>query len=128
MATVYTNRGKRWTVDKLRGTESSSQKFVAWGTGAGTAVIGNSSLFAESTEARVAGTISAVTTDSTGDTYRVVGTITASGTRTITNAGVFDSTATGDLLMYGDFSGIPVLSGDSIEFTFSLDFDSTSGL
>jgi hypothetical protein len=124
VATVFTNRGKRWVVDKMRTVETSTQKFVAWGTGAGTAVVTNSSLFTESTEARVSGTVTAVTTDSTGDTYQVVGTITATGSRNITNAGVFDaSSSPSDLLMYGDFTAIPVLTNDSIEFTFKLDFD-----
>lgn len=134
MATVFANAGKTWVVDKIRATGGAAtgvveaspndvNKFVAWGTGAGTAAVGDTTLFTEAAEARTAGTMSGQTTDTTGDTYRVVGTITATGTKTITNAGVFDASSAGDMLMKGDFAGIPVVSGDSIEFTFNLDFD-----
>lgn len=131
MATVFTNIGKQWVADKMRDNGSGAgivasngaQDFIAWGTGAGTAAVADTTLFTEASEARVQGTMSTVTTDTTSDTYQVVATITATGTKTITNAGVFDASTVGDMLMKGDFSGIPVVSGDSIEFTFKLDFD-----
>lgn len=127
MANIFTDRGKRWVVDKLRTVETSSAKFIALGTGAGTANVTDTSLFTESTEARVSGTLSAVTTDSTGDTYRVNGIVTiVTASKTITNAGVFDSTNSGDLLVKVDFTGISTLVGDQLDLTFNLDFDSTA--
>lgn len=134
MATVFTDAGKRWVADKIRATGGAAtgvveaspndvQNKIAWGTGAGTAAVGDTTLFTEASEARVTGVMSSFTTDVTGDTYQVVGTITANGTKTITNAGLFDATTVGDMLIKGDFSGIPVLLGDSIEFTFRLDMD-----
>jgi len=51
----------------------------------------------------------------------LVGTMTATGTKTITNAGTFTATSSGTLVIHGDLAaGVPVVSGDSITFTFDL--------
>jgi hypothetical protein len=52
----------------------------------------------------------------------VVGTITAGTTETITNAGLFDASTSGNLFVKGDFTGIALNSGDSIQFTFKCQF------
>lgn len=52
----------------------------------------------------------------------MVGTITAGGALTITNAGVFDASTTGNLYVKGDFTGVGLASGDSIQFTFKVQF------
>jgi hypothetical protein len=49
-------------------------------------------LFTESAEARVTGTSSQVTTTTTNDTWQVTGTMTATGSRAITEAALADST------------------------------------
>jgi len=71
---------------------------------------------------RVSGTTSQVTTSTTNDTYQVVGTQTAGTSETITNAGLFDASTSGNLFVKGDFSGIPLNNGDSIQFTFKVQF------
>lgn len=115
MATVFTDAGKAITTNRIiaGGTEP---KFVAMGTGAGTAAAGDTTLFTE-VESRTSGTSSRVTTTVTNDTYRVVGTITATATRAVTNAGLFDASTSGNLYMKGDFATINLSSGDSIQFT-----------
>lgn len=122
MATVFSNTGKVDIVDKLDIATGSAAdfKYVAWGTGAGTAAATDTTLFTEASEARVTGTVSQQTTSVTGDTYQVVGTITADGTKTITNAGLFDASSAGDLLIKGDFTGVALVLNDQIEFTFKL--------
>jgi len=71
----------------------------------------------------VAGTSSQVTTTTTNDTYQVVGTITCAGAgKTITNAGLFDASTGGNLFAKGDFTGIALNVGDSIQFTFKIQF------
>jgi hypothetical protein len=119
MATVVTNRGKEIFVDRLSaaGTEP---KYVAWGTGAGTAAVGDTTLFSEASESRTNGTSSKVTTSTTNDTYRVTGTITADGSKTITNAGLFDASTVGNLFMKGDFTGVALVVGESIAFTMNV--------
>jgi hypothetical protein len=117
MATVITNVGKATYNNRLKGT-GTEPSYVAWGTGAGTAAITDTTLFTESAESRVAGTSSVTTTTTTDDTYQVTGTITASAGRTITNAGLFDASTSGNLFLKGDFTGVALLTGESIAFTF----------
>lgn len=121
MATVLANAGKAIVTNRLKGA-GTEPLHVAWGTGAGTAAITDTTLFTESAETRVAGTSTQQTTTVTNDTYRVVGTITASATRAITNAGLFDASTSGNLFVKGDFSTINLSSGDSIQFTINTSF------
>lgn len=127
-ANVLTNIGKQIVTGAVKqvssGLGSTEPLHVAWGSGAGTAAVGDTTLFVEEAEARPAGTSSLVTTTTTNDTYQVVGTITAIAAKTITNAGLFDVTKAqggaiaGNLFAKGDFAGISLNSGDSVAFTF----------
>ena len=116
MASVFTTVGKQWVVDKMRNAIVTDAKYIAWGTGAGIADIGDTTLFTEATETRVVG----VVTSPSAAVYQTVGTIVANGGKTITNAGVFDATTVGVLVLKGDHAGIPLLAGDSVEYTFQL--------
>jgi hypothetical protein len=130
MATVFTNVGKNWVADKCRDTGAGVglvaagevPNRVAWGTGAGTALVTDTTLFTEASEARALATLSGVTTTVTGDTLQAVGTITADGTKTVTNGGWFSALTGPDMLGKGDFSGVPVALNDAIEFTWRLQF------
>lgn len=117
MASILANTGKAFITALL---QTSSAKYLAWGTGAGTAAATDTTLFTEAAESRVAGTQTQQTTTTTNDTYRVVGTVTATGTRAITNAGIFDASTVGNLIAKGDFSTINLANGDAIQFTFNM--------
>lgn len=52
--------------------------------------------------------------------YRSVGTITFSGTFAVTEHGLFSASTSGTLLDRSVFSAVNVVSGDSIQFTYSL--------
>lgn len=122
MATVYTSAGEAKVVDLIDGTSAthldSSNAWIAQGTGATTAAKGDTTLVTEASEARV----NPSTVDQpTADKNRWIGTITADGTKTITEAGLFDADTSGNLIIRGDFAGIGVTSGDQIEFTFELE-------
>lgn len=121
MATVVTNAGKGIVTNRIKGS-GTEPNYCAWGTGAGTAAATDTTLFTESAESRVAGTSTQQTTTTTNDTYRVVGTITATGTRGITNAGLFDASTSGNLFVKGDFTVINLVTNDSIQFTFNVQF------
>lgn len=130
-ATVFTHAGKAIVTDRVKGAGGAEPLNIGWGTGAGTAAAGDTTLFTErdvdlsaTSGNRTAGTSSRQTTSQTNDTYRVVGTRTATGAGTVTNAGLFDNVtiASGTLLMKGDFTGIGLASADSIQFTFNLQF------
>ena len=86
-----------------------------WGTGTTAPVDANTTLETPSAEAKVAGTSTIVTTTTTGDTFRVVVTLTSASTQTITEAGLFDSADA--MYLRATFTGIPVESGDAIQFT-----------
>ena len=121
MAVVYTSVGETVVVDLIDGTSSThldaTNAKVAWGTGAGTAAKGDTTLFTEASEARVVPTVS----QPTADKNQWVGTLTADAGKTITNAGLFDAAAAGNLIVHGDFTGIVLALGDKIEFTISLE-------
>lgn len=111
--TILTTAGIAWLIDKVQDVVATKQQYIGWGTGAGAEAIGNTALTTEASEARTLGTLSQpiATTD------RLVGTITATGTKTITEVGRFDAATAGVMLMRALFTGIPMLNGDSVIFT-----------
>lgn len=121
MATVLVNTGKAIVTNYLAGGAATQPKYIGWGTGAGTAAITDTTLFTEN-GSRTTGTASQVTTTTTNDTFQVVGTLTAGSGLTITNAGTFDAASSGNLFVKGDFTGLVLASGDSIQFTIKTQF------
>lgn len=115
MAVVFTNAGKAITSNRVKGA-GTEPAYVAIGTGAGTAAAADTTLFVE-VETRVLGTSTQQTTTVTNDSYQVVGTITATAARAVTNAGLFDASTAGNLYMKGDFATINLATGDSIQLT-----------
>jgi hypothetical protein len=123
MATLLVNTGKAVVTNRVKNgaTGATEPNYVAWGTGAGTTALTDTTLFTE-TGTRTAGTSTQQTTTTTNDTYQVVGTLTAGSTLAITNAGLFDASTVGNLFVKGDFSTVNLNSGDSIQFTFKTQF------
>lgn len=107
---------------------ASRPKWLQWGTGSGAAATANVVTTTGTTESRTDGTTSQQTTSVTNDTYRVTGTITAAGTRAITEVGVFDAAGSGspptggNMGMYADFSTINLSSGNTLTITFDVQF------
>jgi len=107
---------------------ASLPKYLQWGTGTGAAASANAVTTTSTTESRTSGTASQVTSSVTNDTYQVTGTITAAGSRTITELGVFDAAGSssppsgGNMDIYGDFSAIGLSTGDAITFTVKVTF------
>ena len=118
MADIFTDVGETLVADQMDNNTASATLtwFVAQGTGAGTAVKAGTILNTEASESRVATVDSQPTTNSN----RYVATITADGTKTILNAGVFDASTVGNMFLHSDFAGIGVDSGDSIQYTFTI--------
>lgn len=121
MATLVVAAGRDIITNRIKGA-GTEPTFVGWGTGAGTTADGDTTLFTESAEARATATTTRQTTTTTNDTYQQVATITATAGRTITNAGALDASSTGNLFFKTDFTGIALLTGDSIQFTFKTKF------
>lgn len=120
MATVLTNVGEQYICDFLAGVDTVAADRIGWGTGAGTAAKGDTTLFTEAAEARATGTKSVTGSGATAK-YQVVGTLTSASAQTITNAGLFNAGTGGDLVIKGDFTGVALAINDAIQFTFTLD-------
>lgn len=133
LATVITNAGQAIPSGRMIGASptQAEPKYIGWGTGAGTAAVGDTTLFTEKdvdlatgTGTRTTGTSSQVTTTQTNDTWQVTGTRTATGAGSVTNAGLWDNATIGSGTLYlkGDFTSIGLASADSIAFTFKTKF------
>lgn len=120
MAAVLTNLGEEWVVDRLTGASALDGHFGHWGTGAGTAAKGDTTLFTAGSEARVAGTVSKVGTLAAA-VYQLVFTLTANAIKTITNAGTFDALTVGSLFTHWDHGNIVLDIGDQIQYTITMD-------
>lgn len=122
-ATVITNVGKGIVAKRLVGATPSQAepKFIGLGVGATgaarTAVAADTALSSELAEGRATGTSSNVTTTQTNDTYQSVGTVTATGSRAVDEAGLFDASTTGNMFLSATFPIVNLLTGDSLQVT-----------
>jgi hypothetical protein len=118
-ASVLTNLGKASTTSRLIGTSLPVIGYMAIGTGATgaarTAAIADTVLSAE--VLRVAATLSQQTTTTTNDTFRSVGTFTASTTWAVDEIGLFDASTSGNLFVSSTQGVVTLNSGDSITIT-----------
>jgi hypothetical protein len=96
MASVITSKGRDVLSGRMVGATptQAEPKVMNWGVPSAqfTAAVSDIALFAETAEARQTGTSSVVTTSTANDTYQVVATLTASGTRAVTEVALLDST------------------------------------
>jgi hypothetical protein len=102
--------------------------WLQWGTGTGAAATANVVTTTSTTEARSSVTTSQQTTTVTSDTLRQTATITAAGSRAITEVGSFDAAGSGspptggNMDMYCDFSVVNLASADAIAFQIDTKF------
>lgn len=94
----------------------SGLKFHASGTGVAAAAVTDTALGTDSGVARVSGTPS----NPTANQYRSVATMAYVSTLAITEWGVFSALTVGTLWDRRVFAAINVVSGDSIQFTYTL--------
>ena len=128
MADVFkvVDTGLGITTNRLKNgdTGATEPKYAHWGTGATAAANGDTALQTARAEARVSGTTTRETTNTTNDTYQCVATITcASTSAAITEYGQFDASSNGNMFIRGTFDAINVSVGDSIQFTSKAVFD-----
>ncbi len=117
MASVFTDVGENLTTDFWDGAASAPANwYIAQGTGVAAAAKGDTTLGTESAESRVIST----DTQPSADQNQHVSTITATGTRAITEMGLFDAATTGNMPVRSVFTAINVDSGDKIEFTVQI--------
>ena len=116
-ATVLTQVGEEFIVDKIDEVVQTTGDYIGWGTGTGTAAKADTALFVESAETRA----TASRTQPLADKIRWVGTITSASAQTITNAGNFTAVTAGTLIVHGDFTGVVLAIGDKIELTIDIE-------
>ena len=117
MADIFTQDGEELVTDIMDETATTPVDwYVGWGTGAGTAAKGDTTLFTEAAEARVIGAAS----QPSADQNQWVATITSASGQTITNAGLLSLITGGVLFIHGDHTGVLLANGDKIEYTITL--------
>ena len=115
---VVTTAGVGFMIDAFQNlVELEAMNAHGIGTNATAEASADTALGAE-VETRVSGTQS----EPASNQYRTTGTITATGTRAVTEHGVFNSTTVGGsvLLDRSVFSTVNLLSGDSIQCQYTL--------
>ena len=129
MAVYACNAGFTELAKLGAGETASAWTHIALGTGTGQ----NASDTALDTEtsasglARAAATMSTVTTTVTDDTIQAYKVFTAGATATITEAGVFNASSSGDMLMVGDLSpSAAMVSGDTLTLTMKCKIQAAS--
>jgi hypothetical protein len=125
MATAFTNAGAAIITNRIT-QAGTAAKNIGWGVGTTTAAVTQTALVTESAPTtaggRTVGTESRTTGSVANDQYTVTGTVTATSSLAITEAGLFDAVSAGNMLIRSDFAPVNVVSGDSIAFTFNLRF------
>lgn len=123
MATLLVNTGRAIISGLVTAVTSLQPKFIGIGSGAGTTAATDTTLFTEYTSgtwtgyARTSNAGTQQTTSTTNDTAQFQGTFTAGAAQTVTNAGCFDASTVGNLFIKGDFTGVVLANGDSIQVT-----------
>lgn len=132
MATaIYTDAGQAHTTSRLLANTGSTTYYVAWGSGSTAPAVTQTALITENPESRAgmdATFPTQVTTQSTNDTARFQGTITATGNRVVNEAGIFTASSAGTMLMRGTHATLNIETGDKVQYTFDLQFTDVSGV
>lgn len=120
---IVTNLGLAWMSGALSGDTGSpnTMKYIAVGTGTTAAAATDTALVAE-VESRATGTLSRVTVTTTNDTCQVVGTITMTGNRALTECGLFSAGTGGTMMARTVFSVINLTTDDTIQITWKVTF------
>jgi hypothetical protein len=129
---VVTDAGVAFLVDDwdANGQDISTMNFHGCGTGTNAEAVGDTALQTESTTALNPDNTRATGTRSqpAANQYRSVGTLTFDASAAVTEHGLFSAsgTGTGSLWDRSVFSAINVVSGDSIQFTYTVTIPSGS--
>jgi hypothetical protein len=121
---LITNAGKAGAASRLNGAGSEvAFTYLAVGIGTNAAAVGDTTLQTEITDsglARAAATCTRVTTSVTNDTAQLDKTWSVSGTKAVTECGIFNDAAAGTLLGRQVFTAVNVVSGDSLQVIYKV--------
>lgn len=115
---VVTTAFVDYVTDQLQTETSAFGDFKYHDSGVGTTdpAITDTDIETTDGESRATGT----QTESSHNVYASVGTISYTTTKAITEHGLFNAASSGTLMDRSEFAAINVVSGDSIQFTYSL--------
>ncbi len=119
---VVTTAFVGFVTDQLQTETSTFGDFKYHDAGVGTTAENASDTAMETTdgESRATGT----QTESAANAYRSVGTISYTSPKAVTEHGLFNDSSAGTLMDRTVFSAVNVVSGDAIEFTYTLTISS----
>lgn len=121
---VVTNAFVQFVVDQLQTETSEFGDFKYHDSGVGTTAENATDTDIETTdgESRATGT----QTEDDADDYQTVATISYTTTKAITEHGVFSQSTGGTLMDRTVFTAVNVVNGDSIQFTYTINFPAGS--
>jgi hypothetical protein len=111
--TIFVSTGEAALIDAL---DANVATWIDMGTGTGEASKGDTGV---TTWGGSRG--SATQSQPAADKWAHVATLAAGGTVAVTEAGLFDNSTAGALWIRSNFAAVNVVSGDSIEFTITLE-------
>lgn len=120
---LVTTAGKGKASGLLNGATSTAFTYLAVGTGTVAPDADDTTLGTEITDsglARASATCTQTTTSTTNDTAQWVKSWSVSGSKAVTESGIFDASSSGNLLARQTFSAINVASGDTLQFTWKV--------
>ena len=127
VANLVTDAGKAGAASRINGAGSEAAfTYIAVGTDNTAADAADTTLGAEIVDSgleRANGSVSRVTVDVTNDGARVTNTFSVTGTKAIVEAGLLNAASSGVLLARQVFSAVNVVSGDSLQVTWTIDCD-----
>jgi hypothetical protein len=110
------NGGLAITTNRIKGG-GTEPKYLGWGRVTTAAPITDTGLQTPAAEARSNGTSTQQTTTIANDTYQVVASITSLTNQTISEIGLFDAAAAGNMYVHATFTGLPLNAEDAVQFT-----------
>lgn len=126
-ANLVTNAGKAAVAGLIIATGfTDAFDYIEVGTGTTAAALTDTTLETAITDSglqRALATLSRVTTDVTNDTAQLTITFSVTGTKAVTESGVFSASSAGTMLARQVFSAINVVNTDSLQITWKIDVD-----
>lgn len=117
----WTDVGQAFAIDQLDDNTASASPtyYIGWGSGSTTPAVGDTALVSENAEARTQ-IVAGSQTQPAADTIRWVGTIVATGSRTVQEVGLFSASAAGSMYIRIVHGSLALESGDSVAYTINL--------
>jgi len=128
ISNLVTNAGYAFVAARIISDSTEDlANYIAVGTSSTAAAATQTALGAEIVDsglARATATLSRVTTTETNDTAQLVKQFTVSGTKAVTESGIFNAASAGTMVARQVFSAINVSSGDTLQISWKLSVSS----